>query len=638
MKSRKDTPRIPGGRVILITGHCISHSSICIDMIFFATPLARGQSTSRLFENYGAMSMGPGPVSAARVYAPPNSNDLRMVQRYNSAAIPMIIGSSMKSTVTSNHLGCFYGVHSIHFEESNFLFNIPNVVVSLSDPSETKVAKLESLSFRKKSAGRYQFFQGPSSQEIIPQLAQLGCDLAAYAPQETVNIHGYLTALAMRRILYHLFSNNFQLSRYKLGDQSIAPSRVGIASTSIESIAAVKTGHFFPYFDGLVLPERAATIASFIARFSRCLGNDDESVSRTVATLASGWNSLYNTHSGKVISHLMACVDLAWNGGHQIRPIYYKGEYLGTILVGHGSIFTGGKINKPVTGQDLATEVSRMLSHDSAIIKIAAVLSTMPKHLDKAIEAIEPKEITTPRVLHYMCRDRVCTPDATTQVNEVLPQLRFQETLWKATDEGYLAMAVTALTNKEFLSDTAPFDIKSGALFTKDSTLSTLSAFGTSAPSLMGHVPYNVTLNIKEGFLRGTKQGSLQGLPIFVKPLQTAVEDWDQVIQGGVIAFKTKGKDNFGQMRVADCRHFVKTSTQDGSHIINRLVSRAGKKRGREVEEGDEDRPRASAAKKAKTMDLSLADFGFTGAEEPQVDTPVEEWGGFGDDMEADDE
>jgi hypothetical protein len=130
--------------------------------------------------------------------------------------------------------------------------------------------------------------------------------------------------------------------------------------------------------------------------------------------------------------------------------------------------------------------------------------------------------------------------------------LHFDQTLWSPTDDQTIVKAVDTIVSASFLDDEHPIAWKTEAMFTKDSTLSTLAAFGLQAPSPCGASHNYNTLIPKTGryLVEKDKTHHFRGVPLFVKSLQQAYNDWESVKQSSSIMFKAASLDKEGYTKI----------------------------------------------------------------------------------------
>jgi hypothetical protein len=355
----------------------------------------------------------------------------------------------------------------------------------------------------------------------------------------------------------------------------------------VQEMGPLHRGHFFPYFDGLLLPDKDI-IRTFINLFTVNLGENKE-LRRSVHTLlVRGWASLHNTSGGRVCSHMIYLLDIAINGGFRCRPVYNNSVYCGMLLLGDGEVFAHSLWNEPTLGPVLTQEIQSMTGHEEALRRILELVQGLPLRKTRVPAPIEFDLVTSPRRLHYVFRDRKFTPEVETHVSSLLTLLRFKQTFFKIGDEAQLLQTITAFTGR--LDPDAPCDYMGGNMFTHKKVLSALLAYGPVAPSVINSRSANISLPITEAVVKkNTNAGRLPGIPIFTKAVQEAFEDWSEVRDRGYISFPSKGKDRNGVMRISGVSNIVNTDEDLGRNVLKAMVKMIRREKKRGAEDDDEE-------------------------------------------------
>jgi len=452
------------------------------------------------------------------------------------------------------------------FPGGDFIFKLPPTATTFKTVNTGLQKQASDLGFRKVHSGKFTFFEGTGEADAIKSMIQLGGDIYSFAPSERTSFGGNFAGHIIRRLLYGTFrvSGHVHTELDCSRVPSIRPLTHVPQTFRPGTISGATPGHFLPYFPGLVLPDKA-TILLFLSIYSRALGNSAELQASTTILLTRGWASLYNTQAGRIISHMVFCINLARTGGFEITATFYKGEYNGCLLFGDSPLIVGTDIVPPRPVEDeeddngntkigLRSEVISMFGHEQALASICERLSAVPTRKGATI-MIAPDDVPTARHLHVLCQERKINQTTKDAIIESVKSLRFNTTLWDAFSDDAILAAVTALNNKDAVdSHIFPFSLQVGALFTKSRTLSILAAFGANAPSPFPEAETNGSMPIRDGFLG---KANLSGLPIYNRPIQQAVEDWKTVKKTGAIVFRTKGKDKNGYQRVAGTNKLV---------------------------------------------------------------------------------
>jgi len=558
-------------------------------MIFTAVPLLRSQTTSRQFSDYGANGLAPGEVGQVRISAMRTSPLSALMSHY------LVAWAYVASALTSKAVQLDTAVNIISTSVVIDLFVRPPMVVTLKGRlTEAIENQITALGFSRQSSGKYNFFKGPATDAAIRGLAGIGVETDSYCPQGNASIDGIMALSILNRIIRGAFgflASAATALKSPLSDAEQVEFNMGdFAITAGSDITTV--GVFIPYFDGLVLPDRSCTVRLFLHRFSLILGKNAAEIGLASRTVSSGWNSLHNTPSGRAISHAMFCIDLALSAGYQMKPVFLNNEYQGCVFIGTRVAFlNGSRAVTPSSVADLVKEVTGMQSHDSALSSIAETLAACSLEEGKDSPPLSAEVIKSPRILHNLIRERCLDASDQAKIRTQILRLKFRETLWDTSNPSHIALAFKAITSREFLPSTAPFAHKTDALFTKEHIFSTLAAFGIKAPSLIG-TGNTMTLRVKGNMYTSvTSPGNLPGVPIFIKPLQEAYEDWDKLLRDEVVSFSHKGKDKLGRIKVSNLGMFIPSDSQDGKAIIAGLTAMSSRKRKRVETEDLKDGP-----------------------------------------------
>jgi len=594
-------------------------------MIFTATQVLRSQTSSQEFKAYGAENLAPAVVSASRIVAFPTDPHgfarRQVLGDHFNRMVAIRAGLTVGETFLSS------AVASKHHLLSEKLFSIPDAVSTMKNPTETTIAKFVEAGYRKVTSGRYQYFQGPSAYDSMKKVAALGGEIYSFAPAEKVSIGGASAAVIIRRLLFYAFNvtcENFDVSQEFLTDTLPKDMTHPIQFAEDSRL----TGHFLPYFDGLLIPDKDIIIR-FMTLFTRNLGDNAGSIKNTTTILLRGWTSLAFTSSGKKASHMMFVLSLAVEGGFRTRPVFTRGEYVGMLLIGNGTILKGAEVYTPDTAKTLTEEIRSISGHDNALIEIAELISGVPIFKTGAISKISADDLTTPRRIHIELAKRKFSPETEVAITKQLPFLRFKQKFFEISDDSHLAQVLTAMgSKKSALDPDAPCDYLGGHMFTRKKILSALLAFGPLAPAPQIAAGSNVSVRVSSSLPTANHSGGhLGGIPLFIRPIQEAYEEWTSVKKNGTISFFSRGKDRNGRMKVRNLARSVTVDDPLSKQVLAAYVKLAGKKRKRDA---DEDEPEQSEkttrfndearkAKKVRVNEETEGLFAGMGWEDPEA-------------------
>lgn len=575
--------------------------------VFTTQPLSRSQTTSQEFKDYGIQNAAPASIGNVRVNimsticSPGILFHYALLWAFSGSYLlgkTIPVNATIKTTDTN--------------KVTDKLFENPPVVVTFAGRrNETQETKLAELSFLPQSANRYSFYKGPANDTAIRALVAMGADTECYAPYGACNLAGIFALSIFNRLLtaslgfVSLWTNDGKLG---LPEENVSGATWNKDFKITSKNDLPEKGVFFPYFDGLLLPDKAETPRIFIGIFSRALGRTPDELKSACGLISRGWPSVSTTATGLALSHLVFIMDLSIKAGCGMRPIFLEREYKGCVLLGTGFGLTIDNVIHTSYGKDaMIAELSLISRHEVNLAALAALLSTIKPIGEDKNEAVLPENISSGRSLHYYIKERNFETAQQTEIRELVQGLRFEETFWEVTDRRRVATAVTTILKGTWLPEAAPFCYKSAALFTKEPILSTCAAFGLKAPSLLG-IGNNAALSISKNgkFYTDFKAASIRGTPIFAKPVQQAYEDWKQLKKSKVITLKHGGNDKNGKAKIFQMTMMVPDDTPEYRHIINGLTQMLEDDKKKRKRAGDEEEEEPTR-KKATTTQVGKA-------------------------------
>jgi hypothetical protein len=159
-------------------------------------------------------------------------------------------------------------------------------------------------------------------------------------------------------------------------------------------------GIFFPYFDGMVLPDKTLMDHVFSRYFLCSLGATQKDVESVYIRIRRGIRSMAFSRGGKVLSHLYAGINLAAQSGSAITVIVEGSIYQGfTLQRPVLSIFLFGKSYKERQFQDLVLDLRVIAEHDRILGKVIVLLNTPVKADGMPVYTFEMADIITSRKL-----------------------------------------------------------------------------------------------------------------------------------------------------------------------------------------------------------------------------------------------
>lgn len=579
--------------------------------------LAQNRQSSQQFQTYKA-SGAPVPVTEARVtmFGTQANTFLRNLLTQIWAFI-LAVATQVPVALAS--------VGELPASLTSFdLVPRPGLVIAISaKTTETVKNALVAAGFGEQTNGRYRYWVGPPTDQALTAAIKLGVVTDAFAPENNVSVNGLIAFSLINRIFHHAFVVLSSVTPHVSFDFVTTPVIAKVEKefrfTEANLNLLPEKGFFFGYFDGMNLPDRSGLLRVFGKHFSLLLGKNARMV-ETMKALQSGWQTLHTTTSGRALAHMAYCIDTAIEFGIVVKPVFLAGEYSGCvfdtakhgIVVGNTSVYPSSKV-------ELTTSIQFMNSHESALVKIAELLSDLTITGDKEKkEAVSPNALTSPRVIHNITRARTVLPSQQPELTRLVSELRFTQQLWDHTNPRHVQQAIGLITRKEFPTEDVPFNLRLDGLWTKNPIYSVLSSFGVRAPSLRGKGT-QLTRRIGKDMYNMTKPGRITGIPVFAKPHQEAKADWEGILREYNVWFDHKGSDKDGKLRIKDLSMLIPFETNEGKAIMNGLVA-VTKKRGiDEVDEGEPGPTQEQLDEAAKAKRRRVKGYGMIGVVIPGV-------------------
>jgi hypothetical protein len=507
------------------------------------------------------------------------------------------------------------------------LFPIPQLIIGKKNLSEACKTRLTSAGFVSKSTTKeMSLLTGPSTFEAIQVAVREECITNVHATSNLASVDGIVALNIINRLLHFTLLAMFSATAITIDDQkaelSVKLNSLDYKYTEANLGTLPAKGFFFPYFEGLVLPDRAFPINWIISKFSKSLGTTTRIIASNTLTLSRGWASLADTPSGRMISHMIFVLDIAIASDCRVRPVYLRGEYSGMVVESVGvGVMTDLGVFAAGSKAELETGINNMLSHDAAVEAIANLLSSLTIREDKSVKTVSPADLISPRHIHDLVRIRELSPLHHNALVASIRKTKFRQTLWESSNPKQVQQAVAWILKGEFPPTDVPINIGTDALWSQDPIYSVLAAFAVKCPSIVGTGNSQILHISKEMYTKASKPGKLRGVPLFYKPLKEAYENWKQVMETRVVQFSSKGVDKEGFQRVQHVGRLMPFDDDSTKNIISSLCSMAAKKRKREddVEPAEPTDAQKEEAQKAKKARMEAYDL-FLGASTGKMD------------------
>lgn len=319
------------------------------------------------------------------------------------------------------------------------------------------------------------------------------------------------------------------------------------AITAITNTPLSHKGRFFPYFTGMVLPDRSFAYTVFTRVFPQLLNSDLTKVPMLLQRIKKGTATIASSIAGMALSHAYLGISLAIQSHSTIHFIITREEYQGFILAGDFRLVLYKDIIEGLSPADCIADLQLLNSHDKAMLKLKAAFETKTL-IDGTVTY--PFEIdllnTSRRLLNYLRgiaeSEYVDIPDFWRDVDKLVDQLDFGdewEVIGSSSIEFFLDYVQTG--DDRLLSDKPAF-LRGGYYRScRNNKIATgLAMFGPKAPScnfgpkgqtgFIIHIPKigNADTNLADG-------GALKKLPFQSMHPISALAQWTTLFAEGTI-------------------------------------------------------------------------------------------------------
>lgn len=323
-------------------------------------------------------------------------------------------------------------------------------------------------------------------------------------------------------------------------------------------------GHVFPYFHGLVTPDKDYVYMVFSRLFTRSLADNASSAQRVLTRLRSGIRSLATLRGGMILSHVYLGIQLAIDSQSCFKVILHHNVYKGFILESpHAHVINRGMVLTPLSMTDMTKEIEGLDTHGATLSKITRLIRA---HTVGGVIAydIQPRDISTPRQLNLILgslNDMGSLDDEDREkLKEMIPNLSFGEKYLEPTAENMTLFLNYCLTGSNQVLEGKPFYYEAGLYLTSDKIERGLAMFGPRVPSLHlgGNRTYTIPTHGEDKNLELAADGKGRNIPYFpfkLRPLKAAAQDWINIFISGTV---------FIPGTVAGRRGFVDNKKLDG--------------------------------------------------------------------------
>lgn len=162
-------------------------------------------------------------------------------------------------------------------------------------------------------------------------------------------------------------------------------------------------GRFFPYFEGMVLPDRGFAYNVFTRVFPQLLNSDMSKVPILLQRIKKGSAALAEKAAGMALSHAYLGIQLAIQSHSTITFIITRQVYQGFILSGSYNLVLYRDVIAGIPAADCIADLQLLNAHDKAMVALKGLFE-MKKLIDGTVVypfAIETLN-TSRRLLNYL--------------------------------------------------------------------------------------------------------------------------------------------------------------------------------------------------------------------------------------------
>lgn len=383
-------------------------------------------------------------------------------------------------------------------------------------------------------------------------------------------------------------------------------------------------GVLFPYFHGMVLPDKDITFAVFERLFHNAIGKDAQDSARMLGYLRDGFRGLAGSRSGRALSHAYKGIQIAQESQAVMTVLLQDGIYHGFVIQATqmSPFQLYGREHKSISRDELLKEISSVDTRARTLAEILAVINSPLNEDAMPIYLFTADQINTSRrlsnVLFRLDHSVFTNPDWKSQLLTLVSDLTFGDRFAAPTEANILRFLEFVETGEMSLLDNMPSFLGLHVL-DQDRLSFGLRVFGPTAPSInVGgekdrafSIPVALHADDPNLSIDPTGKRHLQYLPFRSVPLALAVTQWRAVFNRGVIRIPL-GRKNKAEF-TNQSQMVVSISTDPGfTTAYNRIkaVARTNKeavKSGKRKKDGNEVFEGAGPSnKKAKTVGLDF--------------------------------
>jgi len=373
---------------------------------------------------------------------------------------------------------------------------------------------------------------------------------------------------------------------------------------ALTSSSTIETeGIYFPFFEGMNLPDKEGLSHVFSRTFVRMLGSSRDVAYGLWSTIRPGLRALATLRAGVSLSHAFVGIELSMDAQCPISFVVEHGLYHGFILHGELRVMKNGFLFYSV-GPELLTGFLRSISQQDALRKELAALVNTPTASDGSqLYSVSPNALVRSRAVYtmYQTLNPAEFDEANYQrVKEIIEMLTFTDSFSQVSQASIIDFLTFMATGDLGVIDKYPAYLSSGYYRLTGRIYQGLSIFGSRAPSLNYDnngltfvVPSEDTQIDPNLAPQADGKRLLHYLPFKMVPVVEGASQWKRLFEQGKFGITRgrKGKSEFTDTRPIG----IKIATDPGftqaytriKDVVNshRQLRKAGKRRAMDDEE-----------------------------------------------------
>jgi len=318
------------------------------------------------------------------------------------------------------------------------------------------------------------------------------------------------------------------------------------------------------------------------------------------------------------ITHIFFMIELAMSSGAKPLIIQKSDKsYLGTVLIGKKlSIVKNGRVLDISPVSEVKERIAALDTHLTALQAVVVLLNSVLTDEEGKVSA---ELLQTPRAIHNIVRRKTLTPEMAKNLKACFIKLSFRQDYWDPKDELRFSFLIEKFGKGEYLDNDAPIPYKTDVMFTSNIYQSTLSAFGSKAPtpSLLTGRSVLIPKETRKDKLLDRKSGGkyiLPGVPIYVMPYIEASKGWANLKKTYSMYIKLNNTGN-----ISEASKVFPRDSEQARNIVGLLskyfgydekqAALTGKKRGRDDDTEEEEDAGKRARKTSRTSKAISSEF-----------------------------